>query len=199
MNELERQIRGLSLREPDGSMDERVFSLLQSSRDNAARVHSHSEHASSSMMESRTAKTLLANETTQTRRGIFSSTFAGLSTALLIGIAVGNMTPSLRSDSRRSTADNTSSADAENAIVPESQAGTELPLRHPMMPDVPAHVRRALSNRATMGSQFVESGYESAITGAVLWERQNGEVFNVATDVSDRRFNMCRDCHRVGG
>ncbi len=72
-------------------------------------------------------------------------------------------------------------------------------MRHPMMSDVPAHVHDALKIQPTGGSQFVESSYQSAITGAVLWEQQNGEVFNVATHVSEPRFDMCRDCHRVGG
>ncbi len=199
MNELERQIRELSLRQPGDSMDERVFPLLRSSSDNAPREQSHPEHASTSMMDSCTSKTFLANETTQTRRGIFSAMFAGLTTALLIGIAVGNAMPSLWSDSRSSTAGLTSSASADNAIVPENEIGSEMPTRHPMLPDVPAHVREALKNRPGVGSQFVESSYQSAITGAAHWEQQNGEVFNVATHVSDRRFDMCRDCHRVGG
>ena len=81
----------------------------------------------------------------------------------------------------------------------EDQLGSELPMHHPMMPDASAHVRDALKIQPTVGSQFVESSYESAITGAMLWEQQNGEVFNVTTHVRDRRFDMCRDCHRVGG
>lgn len=206
MNELERQIRELSLRQPGDSMDERIFSLLQASGHSAPRDHHHAEplqvqgeHAPSGMMESRTSQTALATEKPQSRRGIFLATFAGLSTALLIGIAVGNAMPSLWSDSRRVTTGNTSSANDDKAIVSEHLAGSELPMRHPMMPDVPAHVRDALKIQPTVGSQFVESSYQSAITSAVLWEQQNGEVFNVATHVSDRRFDMCRDCHRVGG
>ena len=68
-----------------------------------------------------------------------------------------------------------------------------------MIPDLPAHVREALMDRGTRGSQFVESSYESARAGAVLWERENGQLFNIATHVSDHRFDMCRDCHRIGG
>ncbi len=199
MNELERQIRELSLRQPGDSMDDRLFSLLRSSSDNAPRGQSHPEHSSTGIMDSCSSKTLLANETTQTRRGIFSATFAGLTTALLIGIAVGNAMPSLWSDSRSSTAGLTSSAIADNAIVAENPIVSEIPTRHPMMPDVPAHVRETLKIQPMVGSPFAESSYQSAITGAVLWEQQNGEVFNVATHVSDRRFDMCRDCHRVGG
>lgn len=80
-----------------------------------------------------------------------------------------------------------------------STLGSEVSTRHLVMPDLPAHVRDAFKNPSTTGSQFVESGYQSAVTGAVLWEPQNREVFSVATHVSDRRFDMCRDCHRVGG
>ena len=199
MNELERQIRELTLRQPGDSMDDRLFPLLQSSSDNASREQSQVEHVSTVTLESSTSKTLLASETAQTRRGIFSATVAGLTTALLVGIAVGNAMPSLWSDSRSSTADGTSSAHEDSADVPEGQIDSEIAARHPMLPDLPAHVREALQNPATVGSQFVESSYQSAITGAVLWEQRNKEIFNVATHVSDRRFDMCRDCHRVGG
>lgn len=198
MNDLERQIRDLSLRQPGDSMDQRILSLLQSSGDSTPHAHRHDEQATSSLMAAGAVKSTLANETTQSRRGILSATFAGLTTALLIGIVVGNAMPPLWSNSRSLISDNMP-ANSDNAAVPENQSETEFPLRHPMIPDVPAHVRDALKNQTTIGSQFVESSYQAAITGAVLWERQNGEIFNVATHVSDRRFDMCRDCHRVGG
>ena len=62
-----------------------------------------------------------------------------------------------------------------------------------------ANVRDTLKNLPFRGSQFVESGYLLAIAGTTHWEHQNGEVFSVKTHISDRRFDMCRDCHRVGG
>lgn len=198
MNELERQIRDLSLRQHGDSMDQRILSLFQSSGDSTPHTHRHDEQATSSLMAAGAVKTTLANETTQSRRGILSATFAGLTTALLIGIVVGNAMPPLWSNSRSLISDNMP-ANADNAAVSENQSETEFPLRNPMMPEVPAHVRDTLKSRTTIGSQFVESSYQAAITGAVLWERQNGEIFNVATHVSDRRFDMCRDCHRVGG
>ena len=204
MNELERQIRELSLRQPGDSMDDRLFLLLQSSGDIGSRQKPHLEHAPAGKMGSCASKTVVADETTPTRRGIFSATFAGLATALLIGIAVGNAMPSLWSDSRILTTGPTSvgqilSASADTSIVPVNQTGSDIPTHHPMLPEVPAHVRAALKNRPTAGSQFVELSYQSAITGAALWQQQNGEIFNVATHLSDSRFDMCRDCHRVGG
>lgn len=199
MNELERQIRELSLRQPGDAMDDRLFSLLRSSGDNAPREQSSPKHVSTGIMDVCTSKAVLANETAQTRRGIFPATFASLTTALLIGIAVGNAMPALWSDSRGSTAGRGSSDSVDSASVPPNEVGSEVSSRHPMLPDLPAHVRNALTNPSTTGSQFVESSYQSAVTGAVFWEQQNGEVFSVATHVSDRRFDMCRDCHRVGG
>ena len=62
-----------------------------------------------------------------------------------------------------------------------------------------ANVRETLKNLPISGSQFVESTYPSAIAGAVLWEWQNGEIFSAATHVSDRRFDMWENCHRVRG
>ena len=59
-------------------------------------------------------------------------------------------------------------------------------------------VRDTLKIPRAVGSQIVESAYPSAIARAGLWEQQKGEVFNTSTHVSDRCFDMCRDCHRVG-
>ena len=48
-------------------------------------------------------------------------------------------------------------------------------------------------------SQIAESVSLSPRDAVVNWEQQTGQIFNVATHVHDRRFNMCRECHRIGG
>ena len=193
--ELERQIRELTLREPGESMDQRVLSLIHGSgdamtRENTSRENDHVDQVSASMLKSRNSNTSRTDETTPIRRGVFSATFAGVLAALLIGIVVGNALPSLWTVSERSTA---------------SVEKQESPAHPPLMPSIPedvqdnTDVRDTLKNVSAVGSQIVESTYPSAIAGAVLWERQNGEIFSALTHVSDRRFDMCRDCHRVGG
>ena len=51
----------------------------------------------------------------------------------------------------------------------------------------------------SVASQIVESIWISPTAAAVAWEQQTGQIFNVVNHVSDRRFDMCRECHRVGG
>jgi hypothetical protein len=53
--------------------------------------------------------------------------------------------------------------------------------------------------RSSESSQIVESFWMSPTAAAVAWEQQTGQIFNVVNHVNDRRFDMCRDCHRVGG
>jgi len=45
----------------------------------------------------------------------------------------------------------------------------------------------------------VESSDEVAHAGDPLWGRKNREILDDAPYVSDRRFDMYRDCHRAGG
>ncbi|MDA1233067.1 MAG: hypothetical protein O2856_20065 [Planctomycetota bacterium] len=190
MNELEQQIRELKLRTPGDVLDRRMSSLLQGSGDNATPESESAVHLATS---------LCATDRIRTRRGVFSATFAGLGVALLFGIVIGNGLPSFWSVSGLLKSQKPSPSTTERAVISVQEQDTELPVRHPMLPDLPIRVRDALQSQSTVGSQFVESNYLSAIMGAAIWERQNGEVFNVTTHVSDRRFDMCRDCHRVGG
>lgn len=195
MNEFEQRIRKLTLREPGDTLDQRVLSSLQGSVDVAARESDHAANA-------HPVNTPPKNEPIRMRRGVLSGTICGLAAALLIGMAIGNGLPSFWPRVGGSPADRSSNpAEGTFLATHDGDPATEsdIPLRHPMMPELSPQLRDALQNRTTAGSQFVESRYLSAISGASLWERQNGEKFNVTTHVSDRRFDMCRDCHRVGG
>ena len=194
MTDLESQIRGLALRNPGDTLDQRVFSSLQSVNEEAANQSSAQRNEP------------ILNESWRRQRGFFSITISGIVAALLIGVAIGNNLPSIwtqpeQSAGGMSTATRSigshSSADQPDFLVPDTES--ESFRGHPMIPNLPGHVREALMDRGSRGSQFVESSYESARAGAGLWERENGEVFNMATHVSDRRFDMCRDCHRIGG
>jgi len=60
-------------------------------------------------------------------------------------------------------------------------------------------VKYKFLRRGSRGSQFVESSDEVAHAGDPLWGRKNREILDDAPYVSDRRFDMYRDCHRAGG
>ena len=206
MNEFEQRIRELTLREPGDTLDQRVLSSLQGSVEVAARESDRAAHSSPVAVNVHPANSPPKNEPTRMRRGILSGTISGVVAALVIGMAIGNGLPSIWARVGGSLAKRSSAIPAAGGVLSardvdsrDTGEGEEFPDHHPMMPDLSMHLRDALQNRSTVGSQFVESGYLSAIAGASLWERQNGEKFNVATHVSDRRFDMCRDCHRVGG
>ena len=196
MNELEQRIRELTLREPGDTLDQRVLSCLHGSVDVGARESDRAAHAAELNAPPKNAPTRI-------RRGIISGTISGLVAALLIGMAIGNGLPSFWSRFGRSPADQTSAIRADGTVLSahdeDAAEDSEFPDRRRMKPELSQHLRDALQHRTTAGSQFVESVYLSAIAGASRWERQNGEKFNVTTHVSDRRFDMCRDCHRVGG
>ncbi len=196
MSELEKRVRELTLREPGDTLDQRVLSCFQSSGNVAARESVFGRHEAE-------VNAPLKNALTRIRRRVISGTISGFVAALLVGMAIGNGLPSVWSRFGHSPAGRSSSIPADGTVVStydeDASADSEFSHRHRMTPDLSQHLRDELQKRKSAGSQFVESHYLSAIAGASLWERQNGEKFDVTTHVSDRRFDMCRDCHRVGG
>ena len=205
MNEFEQRIGELTLREPGDTLDQRVLSSLEGTAGVAARESSRATHVSAAANVPQ-VNAPPKNESTRMRRGVLSGTITGLLAALLIGMAIGNGLPSFWLSFGGSLAKRSSAMPAARGVLSpldmdsrDTGEGEEFPDRHPMIPDLSTHLRDALQNQTTAGSQIVESRYLSSIAGASHWERQNGEKFNVATHVSDRRFDMCRDCHRVGG
>lgn len=206
MSELEKRVRELTLREPGDTLDQRALSCFQGSGNVAARESGRSAHTLAGAANALQVNSPPKNEPTRTRRGIFWGTSSGLLAALLFGIAIGNGLPSIWSRFGGSQAIRSSAMPTAGGVLSahdmdsgDPDADSEFPDRHPMLPDLSMHLRDALQNRSTVGSQFMESGYLSAIAGASLWERENAEKFNVTPHVSDRRFDICRDCHRVGG
>ena len=196
MSELEQQIGKLTLRKPGEMMDQQVLSLLRSSCDIPVRKSGPGRSISSDGVN---ASPSPINESIQLRPASRVTIVTGFAAALVIGILIGNGLPSFWSNSEHSTAGDSYSTKENEAVTSKNESEPGFPTRHPMMPELSAHVRDALKNRSAAGSQIVESSYLSAITGAAAWERQNGEIFDVRTHVSDRRFDMCRECHRVGG
>ena len=206
MSGFEQHIRKLTLREPGDTLDQRVLSSLQCSVEVVAGDSDRATRMSSGAANARLVNSPPMNESTQIRRGIFSGTISGFVAALVIGMAIGNGLPSVWSRSGDSLTNGSSAIPADGGIRSTHDADSDdlaadsgFPGRHPMVPDLSQHLRDALQNQSGAGSQFVESSYLAAVAGASRWERQNSEKFNVTTHVSDRRFDMCRECHRVGG
>lgn len=204
MNDLEQQIRNLSLRKPAETLDQRVAVCVRGFSDHDVRQTEFStdgskNHQSLASVSLEFSPPLLpAAKATEKQRGSYSITLVGMVAALFIGIAIGNGLPSLwsRPASAVSRISDLGTIELEMSV---GETESEASASHPVIPDQPTRFREALPNGSTVGSQFVETTYQPAIAGAVLWERQNGEVFNVTTHVQDRRFDLCRDCHRVGG
>ncbi|MCA9009137.1 MAG: hypothetical protein KDB01_05290 [Planctomycetaceae bacterium] len=194
MSELEQQIRDLTLRKPGEMLDRQVLSLLRSSCDDPVLETGPGRSNSSGSVNASPI-----SEPIPVRSVGRGSAVAGFVAALLIGLVIGNRLPAFWSVHEPSIPDEPSSNTANGRVASTHEQALEIPTGHPMVPEISTRVRDALQNHATTGSQIVESSCLSAITGAAAWERQNGEIFDVRTHVSDRRFDMCRECHRAGG
>ena len=194
MSELEQQIRDLTLRKPGEMLDRQVLSLLRSSCDDSVL---ESGPGRSISFDGVNASPI--SEPIPVRNVGRGSAVAGFVAALLIGLVIGNRLPAFWSVDEPPIPDEPPSSAANGRVASMHESAQEIPTGHPMVPELSERVRDALQNRSAAGSQIVESNYLSAITGAAAWERQNGEIFDVRTHVSDRRFDMCRECHRVGG
>ncbi len=201
MTDLETRIRELTLRPPADALDHRVLSALHSREETATSDSTAVGDSAAVGLDSCWTERNL-KEPSRLRRGITSVMLSGFVVALLIGVAIGNSLPSWWSRPEQTTAEASFDQSLHSTVGVDSEtlaADHELTQGHPMIPQLPADIRDELLRRGFRGSQFVESSYEAARAGVVLWERENGELFNVATHVSDRRFDMCRDCHRAGG
>lgn len=195
MTDMESQIRAIALRAPGESLDERVLGLLQS------------DHVSSVdyPLESRNSMNCL-KPNSDFRRGLLTLSLGGMMAALVVGFIVGNSLPSIWQGSQFSSSGLATGSEFTSGHSHASGLPFEFPQLDerdlgggPMLSHLPAQIVEAQQNLQMPGSQIVESTRETARAGAIIWERENGELFNMATHVSDRRFNMCRECHRVGG
>ncbi|MFO1000501.1 MAG: hypothetical protein U0936_09185 [Planctomycetaceae bacterium] len=194
MSELEQKIRSLSLRTPNQSLDHRILAALQQS-DVTEPTEQSAVKKSVSNDAADFSPTMHAN-----RRGtVITSGWIVASVSMLIGAVVGNALPPVSSlQTQRNTSMNTNQT-SEIAGVghKESTDGTVEPrVSEEGNSTVTGNVR---VSPGSVASQIVESIWISPTAAAVAWEQQTGQIFNVVNHVSDRRFDMCRECHRVGG
>jgi hypothetical protein len=134
------------------------------------------------------------------RRGtVVTSGWIVASVSMLIGTVVGNALPSISSlQAQRNTSMNTDQTSEIGKSERRDLANGSLELQ------VSEQGNSAVTENTRFGSgsiasQIVESIWISPTAAAVAWEQQTGQIFNVVNHVSDRRFDMCRECHRVGG
>jgi hypothetical protein len=211
MSNVEKQIRSLNLRAPSEAMDARVFLLLNASNESGssatgsqdATFNGSSVNAASSNPASPNGsghspvcvRDAAESCSPANRRGaILTSGWLVACTSMILGGLVGNALPSiLEFDSGHSQ-----TLQAEN--VAESREPLQSAQSHNLsamntVPDMGGSDGR----KSNIASQIVESIWMSPAAAAVVWEQQTGQIFNVVNHVNDRRFDMCRDCHRVGG
>lgn len=194
MSELEQRIRALPLRTPDQSLDDRILAVLRQSDVTQPTELSPAEK-SVTPDNVDFSPALHAN-----RRGtVVTSGWIVASVSMLIGTVVGNALPSISSlQAQRITPMNPdqSSEIAEAGHRESTNGSVEHRVSEQGNSTVTGNVRLG---SGSVASQIVESIWISPTAAAVAWEQQTGQIFNVVNHVSDRRFDMCRECHRVGG
>lgn len=194
MSKLEQRIRALSLRAPDQSLDDRILSALRQ------------PDAAEPTELSRAEKSVTADKDefspalhTNRRGTVVTSGWIVASVSMMIGTVIGNAMPSLSSlhANRDIPINPDQTARIAGTAYWESASGSEE--RRVSEPDNSIATENTQSRSGAVASQIVESIWISPTAAAVAWEQQTGQIFNVANHVNDRRFDMCRDCHRVGG
>jgi hypothetical protein len=194
MSELEQKIRALSLRTPDQSLDDRILAVLRQSD-----VTDPTEQPAADKSVRRDAADFSPTLHTNRRGTVVTSGWIVASVSMLIGTVVGNALPSFSSQQAQREASMSPDQTAEIAVSPNGESASG-----PADPRVSKRGNSTSteyvgSGSGSVASQIVESIWISPTAAAVAWEQQTGQIFNVANHVNDRRFDMCRECHRVGG
>ena len=194
MSELEQKIRALSLRTPDQSLDDRILAALRQSD-----MTDPTEESAVDKSVTRDAADFSQALHTHRRGTVVTSGWIVASVSMLIGTLVGNALPSFSSRQAQQETSINPDQTAEIAGPPngESASGSVDPGVSEMEDSTVTEYAR--SGSGSIASQIVESIWVSPTAAAVAWEQQTGQIFNVVNHVSDRRFDMCRECHRVGG
>ncbi len=228
MNDLERLIRKLTLRAPSKTMDLHVLSLLRIRAMSADKGNGFEKASSESGVCIREAEPTAEFRSAGSERlevlpgpasgpvlrnGI-ASPFAWVAVAasLVIGIVIGQRLPKSigegavpvgvidEADRGKSNAlGNSRFSDAREAIAEVTERDGTPPQLAESSAESNAVSTGGTTEASGAASQLVESVSMSPRDAAVQWEQHTGQVFEVATHVRDRRFNMCRECHRIGG
>ena len=224
MSDLESQIRELTLRVPSAAMDQRILSVLQTPATwgeikcdllMASDAAGAAVRKPEPMPGGRLTGIELSNsaEPVELRRGLRRGIAATVvwmiaAASLLIGITIGRALPTStgNADSPVGAVDETSpeaNRTNGNHRVSNPQESASAALEADAAQAAFSESFAVSTGETQPGSgdasQIAESVSLSPRDAAVHWEQQTGQIFNVATHVHDRRFNMCRECHRIGG
>lgn len=196
MSDLEKQLAELPLMPASPELEARVLAELRSSSASGCSGGSDSRSQQSSCAPVMNGAIVRGSANS----GFAASPWLACAVCLLVGTVSGRLflPASLRTPL-------TDSGSVSNSVAnTESSAGaSEGSLRTNDSAFSPATVPEqpgwTLDSAMKTGSKIVESSWFSPSVGAVAWEQQTGEIFRVGTHQTDRRFAMCRECHRVGG
>ena len=192
MVDLEHRLRGLSVVTVPAQLDARVF------EETRGRTDCGCQHApdlprrpSAYGNGSAVSGSSEGNGTAYPSRnsGVVSIAWLACAVSMVLGALAGRL---LIPGTLRTPATGTG---AERAVTAELSVENDLRTTNSVSQTSPWTLESALN----MGSKLVESSRFSPSVGAVAWEQQTGEIFRVGTHQTDRRFAMCRECHRVGG
>jgi hypothetical protein len=187
MSPLESRIRNLSLRPPGESLDARITAMFSSTEE-----PSQTSPAAGSLQEMDAAAHSRLSQSSKTSAWT-GSRWLPACASLLIGTVVGRWLPFSKFDQQSGNRMASSAVTAGE----QTQSGQDTVTNDQASGTVPVAFQGR--ERSSESSQIVESFWMSPTAAAVAWEQQTGQIFNVVNHVNDRRFDMCRDCHRVGG
>jgi hypothetical protein len=165
MNEIEAQIRQLSLRPPEDTLDQRVLSEF-------------------AMMERSSPQF----DQSLPRRGAAVVTAVWATLACLAGLMVFGGNPNLSSGS---AGPGTPSSMMSTAAAAEGSGAEEQGTRN-LDQTVASSAAKVLRPRTSQNAEF---DLASARLLADEWEMQSGKVFPTALHLKDLRFFECRRCH----
>lgn len=192
MSDIERSLRELSLAPVSAELDARVLGAIRAP--SGYGCHQANEPAvapTACGIGNAAASSAKSSSPVGPSRnsGVVSIGWLACAVSLIIGAIAGRMflPTTLRSPSSEFGVSNTLATEfpGESDLRTSSSGSESLPW--------------TLESALKMGSKIVESSRFSPSVGAVAWEQQTGEIFRVGTHQEDRRFAMCRECHRVGG
>lgn len=196
MSDLEKQLAELPLMPASPELEARVLAELRASSASSCSGGSDSRSQQSACAPVMNGAIVRGSANS----GIASSPWLACAVCLLVGTISGRLflPASLRSPLTDIGSVSNSVTDAESsARAGEGSLRTNgSAFSSANGPEQPGWT---LDSAMKTGSKIVESSWFSPSVGAVAWEQQTGEIFRVGTHQTDRRFAMCRECHRVGG
>ncbi len=185
--DLERCLREIPMTPATRELDARVLGEIRSGSDCSC---DHSAGAAKrNAVGGHTVTVPSASQNQSRNNGVVSAGWLACAASLVIGAVVGNqfIPTMLRPPQGSSSTEPVLNADLTDQSVQRTTNSVS---------DASSWT---LENAMQVGSKIIESSRFSPSVGAVAWEQQSGEIFRVGTHQADRRFAMCRECHRVGG